>query len=106
MSQTSPYLPAKLAFPRQQMITLVFNQYWDQEDIEELSGLIFSVLGQASPKNTVTGADREDIHFYWRDRVYMLYFETNSQSCWIEAEMPENTALLAEMFALLAPALS
>lgn len=106
MSQTSPYLPARLQLVDQQMITLVFNQYWYQEDIAELTELILVGLGQISRKNTVIGADREDIHFYWRNVCYVLYFESNSQSCWLEAESIEDHALLAEMYGLLAPVLS
>ncbi|WDE11737.1 hypothetical protein [Thalassomonas haliotis] len=106
MPQTSPYLPASVEFVDQQMITLVFSQYWYQEDIEELAGLVLAGLGNISSKNTVLGADREDIHFYWRNVCYVLYFESNSQSCWLEAESREDHALLAEMHELLVPVLS
>jgi len=106
MPSNSPFLPARLQLVEQQMITLVFNQYWDQEDIRALSDMLFTALGQVSRKNTVLGADREDIHFYWHEACYILYFESNSQSCWIEAESAENHACLSQMFALLTSALS
>ncbi|WP_281559175.1 DUF3630 family protein [Thalassomonas sp. RHCl1] len=106
MPQTRSYLPANIQLVDQQMITLVFNPYWDQEDIAVLTELILAALGRVSPKNTVVGADREDIHFYWRDVCYILYFETNSQSCWLEAESAEDHALLSEMYQLLVQELS
>ena len=106
MPEKNPYLPATITLQPEKMITLVFNHYWYQEDIQLLSELIFQTLTTVNVNSSVVGADREDIHFHWQGIFYILYFESYSQSCWIEAELVDEGESLSKVFDLLVPALS
>lgn len=103
MSSLKAFLPVKIQLLDQQAITCLFNQYWYYEDIPLLSELVFNQLRHVSTVEHISGADREDIRFCWRDVNYIIYFESYGQSCWIESETPENANSLKNMLKILIP---
>lgn len=66
-------------------LTLYYNNYWYQEDIEYLYLQLFSSLKKWNIQERIVGADRECFRFSWQDSYYFtLNFDYYSQSCWIE----------------------
>ncbi len=71
-------------------IIVLFNHYWVQEDVNTLSKLILNPIANITIKETIIGADIENIRFHWLESEFILSFECYSQSCWLELQNPQN----------------
>lgn len=68
------------------VIDIRFQDYWYQEDIENLYNAILSHLEDASLLESTLGADRHNYRILWSNVYLIINFDCYSQSCWIEAE--------------------
>ena len=68
------------------VIDLRFNDYWYQEDIEELYNNIKNILKDVSLLESTLGADRHNYRLLRNETYLILNFDCYSQSCWIEVE--------------------
>ncbi len=82
-------------------ITVLFNNYWVQEDVNTLSKLLLNTVSNITIKETIIGADRENIRFHWLDSEFILNFECYSQSCWLELQNSQSTSNIHNFFNLL-----
>ncbi|KGJ97325.1 DUF3630 family protein [Colwellia psychrerythraea] len=67
-------------------LNVKFQNDWYQENIDVLIELLFLPNMQITIQERIIGADRENIRFNWNNTYYILNFECNSQSCWIEGQ--------------------
>ena len=79
-----------------------FEQEWFQEDVANLTALVFASLMPISIQEKILGADRENIRFAWREHYFILNFECNSQSCWLEGQDSASMEYLADLYSVLA----
>ncbi len=70
----------------QNLILIAFSQLWEQEDIGQLSALLFAKLDEARIIEKVKGADREYLRFNYQQEYLIMHFESYSNACWIETE--------------------
>jgi len=68
------------------VVIIIWQQHWQQEDIDNLVSIIFHNLESIKITESVVGADRHYCRFHYQSRHYVLHFECYSQSCWLEAE--------------------
>ncbi|GAA6171442.1 hypothetical protein NBRC116592_11120 [Colwellia sp. KU-HH00111] len=68
---------------RAEIIDILFNKSWYQEDINLLTKLLLNKVTASQIKETILGADRENIRFQYLDAEFVLNFDYYSQSCWI-----------------------
>lgn len=78
-------------------LTVQYAQEWFQEDIENLSTLIFSQLKSFEIQEKIVGADRENIRFSWQNHYFILNFDCYSQSCWLEGQDDVSTSYLENL---------
>lgn len=69
-----------------QLLVINFSSNWDQDDISELSTIVFKQLNEVKTLEHVIGADREYFRFMYRQEYLILHFESYSNACWIESE--------------------
>lgn len=69
-----------------EQVTVLFDQYWFQEDIIDLQQLLLSKVLEHHVKEVTLGADRENIRFQWRHAEFVLNFDYYSQSCWFSIQ--------------------
>jgi len=67
-------------------ITVLFNQHWFQEDITNLRQLLLSNVSNLCIKETIIGADLEQVRFQWLDTEFSVTFDYYSQSCWFDSQ--------------------
>lgn len=79
------------------ILTVKYAQEWFQEDIENLSTLIFSQLKSFEIQEKIVGADRENIRFSWQNHYFILNFDCYSQSCWLEGQDDVSTSYLENL---------
>ncbi len=80
-------------------ITIRFNKPWDYEQIPELIKIIMAATDNVHVIEKTSGADRQYLRFEWCKHIYLLHFESYSQSSWIEAENELGRALISELYA-------
>jgi len=71
-------------------ITVLFNQHWFQEDITNLRQLLLSNVSNLCIKETIIGADLEQVRFQWLDTEFSVTFDYYSQSCWFDSPDPDS----------------
>jgi len=71
-------------------ITVLFNQHWFQEDITNLRQLLLSNVSNLCIKETIIGADLEQVRFQWLDTEFSVTFDYYSQSCWFDSLDPDS----------------
>ncbi|TYK66521.1 DUF3630 family protein [Colwellia echini] len=86
MQQLTPKQGIESITYQQDHLNILFAQNWYQEDITELSKLVFLPVEPVIIKEQNFGADREDIRFNWNENYFVLNFDFYSQSCWIEGQ--------------------
>ena len=79
-------------------LTIQYAQEWFQEDIENLSTLIFSQIKSFEIQENIVGADRENIRFGWQNNYFILNFDCYSQSCWLEGQDEVSTSNLESLY--------
>lgn len=67
-------------------LQVLFNDDWHQENILNLSELVFEKLDHHQIIERVLGADKEYVRFVWKQHAFIINFECYSQSCWLEHE--------------------
>ena len=82
------------------VITISFQQLWDQDDIAELKSTIFEGQDIRLIEH-ILGADRENFRLEWQHHIFCLNFDCYTQSCWIEAEQEIAQNLLPALLNLL-----
>lgn len=68
-------------------LQISFNKDWYQEDINNLAEFIFTKLKHCQITEEILGADMKYYRFEYNEHQFILHFECNSQSCWIEKEI-------------------
>lgn len=79
-------------------ITVLFNQHWFQEDITILQQLLLNNVSNLCIKETVIGADLEQVRFQWLDTEFSVTFDYYSQSCWFDSQGPDSLAEIQSFF--------
>jgi hypothetical protein len=82
-------------------ITVLFNQHWFQEDITNLQQLLFNNVSNLSIKETIIGADLEQVRIQWLDTEFSVTFDYYSQSCWFDSQDPESLTEIQSFFNVL-----
>ncbi|MFT5756009.1 MAG: hypothetical protein ACI9LM_000721 [Alteromonadaceae bacterium] len=79
------------------VVMIVWEAYWYQEDVDELMTKVFQALGEVNIIENMQGADRTNIRFNYKTRHFSLNFECYSQSCWVEPEDELSAVLNTEI---------
>jgi len=82
-------------------ITVLFNQHWFQEDITNLQQLLFNNVSNLSIKETIIGADLEQVRIQWLDTEFSVTFDYYSQSCWFDSQDPDSLTEIQSFFNVL-----
>lgn len=82
-------------------LNVIFHKDWYQENIEELIQLLLFPDMVVIIQEKIIGADRENIRFSWNNGYFILNFECNSQSCWIEGQDALSTEKLTSLMSLI-----
>jgi hypothetical protein len=82
-------------------ITVLFNQFWFQEDITTLRQLLLSKTKNLCIKETIIGADLENVRFEWKNTEFIINFDYYSQSCWFDTQDPDRLMEVHALFNLL-----
>ena len=82
-------------------ITVLFDQYWYQEDIHQLQQLLLCNIPNLPIKEEVIGADLEHVRFQWLNTEFVLHFECYSQSCWLDTQDTHQPTDINSLFTLL-----
>lgn len=79
--------------------TLLINiaPEFTQDDCSQLTDTILARWSNASLVEIVEGADRYCARVKYNNGIYLLNFEIYSQSCWLEAESPENIHTISQI---------
>ena len=85
-------------------ITVLFDQYWFQEDISTLRQMLLSKIPDFCIKEIIIGADIENVRFQWLETEFIIYFDCYSQSCWFATQDPQCMAETQALFTVLAKA--
>lgn len=89
--------------PIDDYLVLYFCSPWEQEDLTNLTELLFSGLNSSQStvqiQERILGADRENVRFCWQSHYFILNFDCCSQSCWIEGQDLQSTENLPLLFA-------
>jgi len=67
-------------------IDIRFSTIWYQEDIPQLTELLFTRLPDVNIIEKQLGADRETYRLTIENNYLVLNFDCYSQSCWLEPE--------------------
>jgi len=79
------------------VVMVVWESYWYQEDTDELTKIVFDILGGVTTTENIRGADRTNVRFVYKAGNFLLNFECYSQSCWLEAEDELSRDFLVEI---------
>ena len=82
------------------VITISFQQLWDQDDIVKLKSIILAGRDVRQVEH-ILGADRENFRLEWQQHIFCLNFDCYTQSCWIEAEQEIAQNLLPALLTFL-----
>ncbi|MDX2319534.1 DUF3630 family protein [Colwelliaceae bacterium BS250] len=87
----------KVDLENNNLLLITFKQMWDQDDISDLSELIFSQFDGARIIEAVTGADRQYYRFNYHNEYLILHFESYSNACWLEPEDQQSSEKIADI---------
>jgi hypothetical protein len=82
-------------------ISVLFEQYWFQEDIVNIQKLLLKKIPEHTIKEFTRGADRENIRFLWLGAEFILNFDYYSQSCWFSSQDEISTIKIPLLYNLL-----